>query len=302
MGRKLLLGLLLLAPLGLYPFLSATLPPKLVVPPASSPLAEEHRAAFLSFAATPGQTFPACIPWESMRRIGECQSTEMEDLVKKDPVKFLEVCLARYEKEVQGYRCVFHKHERVNDKLRDPEVILVHFREKPFSVHMNWQKGEDLCIRSMYVAGQYEGKLVARPLFFGRELPVLARRPLDAPDVMSTTRFGIDKFGMYLGAKATLDAIHAAQKAGTLHLKYEGIETVAKAGNRRCYKLVRTPYMPPEEKEGINELTIYIDRATLFQVGSILKDARGEFIAEYFFTEIELNPIFDEKQFTDKAL
>jgi hypothetical protein len=127
-------------------------------------------------------------------------------------------------------------------------------------------------------------------------------RPLDASDVKATSRFGIDKFGMHMGAQDTLQAIHAAQKAGTLHLKYEGIEKVSKAGDRLCYKLVRTPYTPPEEKEGINELITYIDRATLLQVGSILKDAKGEFIGEYFFRDIELNPAFDEAQFTRKKL
>ena len=85
-------------------------------------------------------------------------------------------------------------------------------------------------------------------------------------------------------------------------MKYEGIEKVAKAGDRLCYKLVRTPDEPPEAIEGINELTIYIDRATLLQVGSIVKDAKGEFIGEYFFRDIELNPTFDNEQFTRKKL
>jgi hypothetical protein len=155
----------------------------------------------------------------------------------------------------------------------------------------------------MYVAGENNGCLLARsrvpPLGFRG--PILTR-PLNASDVKSTSRFGIDKFGMYCGAQDTLNAIHKAQKAGTLHLKYHGIEMVEKAGNRLCYKLVRTPYDPPEMKEKINELTIYIDRATLLQVGSILKDEKGEFIAEYFFRDIELNPTFDEGQFTRKKL
>lgn len=303
MGRKLLLGLLLLAPLGFYPALRdnkvhSTIPD----PPARNPLAEEAQVRLHSLALLPGNTFPGCMPWESLRRIGEDQSNKMEELVKKDPVAFLEYCLDRYTKEVQGYRCTFAKQERVNGTLRDYEVIRANFREKPFSVHMEWKEGLDLCFASMFVAGENDGCLLARsrvpPGFRG----LVLKRPLDAADVKRTSRFGIDKFGMYCGAKDTLDAIHKAKEAGTLHLKYHGIEMVEKAGNRLCYKLVRTPYEPPEAKEKINELTIFIDRATLLQVGSILKDEKGEFIAEYFFRDIELNPTFDEGQFTKKKL
>lgn len=306
MGRKLLLGLLLFSPLGFYPILrdngsdtNDTIPD----PPAAKPLPEETLVRMHAFGVLPGQTFPGCLPWESLRRIGEDQSKEMDELAKSDPVKLLERGLERYKAEVQGYRCTFAKQERVNDTLRDYEVIRANFREKPFSVHMEWKEGLDLCFASMYVAGENKDCLLARSRLKPLNIrgPVLSR-PLDAEDVKATSRFGIDKFGMYCGAKDTLDAIHAAQKAGTLHLKYHGIEMVEKAGNRLCYKLVRTPYDPPEAKERINELTIYIDRATLLQVGSILKDAKGEFIAEYFFRNIELNPAFDDAQFTRKKL
>jgi hypothetical protein len=304
MGRKLLLGLLLLAPLGVYPFLRDT---KVhidnpYVPPAANPLSEQAQVALHCFSAIPGPMFPS-IPWEPLRRIAADQSDEFDALVQKDPVQFLERCLAQCQRDAQNYRCIFAKRERVNGSLGKRETILVHFREKPFSVHMEWKDGIQLCFGSLYVEGENGGNLLARSCIpgIGMRGPVLSR-PLDGADVTSTSRFGIDKFGMICGAKDTLEAAKAAQKAGTLHLRYDGIETVEKAGNRLCYKLVRTPYDPPEAKEGINELTIYIDRATLLQVGSILIDAKGEFVAEYFFRDIEINPKFKEGQFTKKAL
>jgi len=304
MGRKLLLGLLLLAPLAFYPLLRNPIPP-LVIPPHSSNkvLSEEQQMAMLALTALPGHSFPAALPWESMRRIGANQSDEMDKLVQTDSILFLEKCLERYKRDVHGYRCHFAKQEKVQGKLREPELLLVNFREKPFSVHMHWKEGQDKAIRSMWVEGKNDSKLVARPLIFGLEAGFIVYRPLDGLDVKMTSRFGINTFGMYKGAEDTLKAIKAAKAAGTLHLKYHGIETVEKAGNRLCYKLVRTPYDPPESgDEQLNELTIYIDRATLMQVGSILKNTSNEFIAEYFFRDIELNPTFDEKQFTDKAI
>lgn len=276
MGWKLLLGLLLLAPLAFYPFLRDTTAynrHNQYIPPPEKPLTAEEE-----------------------------QSREMEKLAKNDPVKLLERGLERYQKEVQGYKLIFIKQEKVNDKLREAEVIRVHFREKPFSVHMNWIEGIDLCYRSLYVEGQNNNRIAVRPCLIGGIHGPILRRPLDAGDVKSSSRFPVTRFGLYAGAKGTLQSIHEAQEKGTLHLRYDGIERVEKAGHRPCYKLVRWKYDPPEEKEGLNELTIYIDQATLFQVGSILRDAKGEFIAEYFFRDIELNPTFDEKQFTEKTL
>ena len=41
---------------------------------------------------------------------------------------------------------------------------------------------------------------------------------------------------------------------------------------------------------------------TLLQAGSLLRDSDGNIIAEYFFRDVELNPEFDEKQFTRDKL
>ncbi len=300
MLRKLLLGLLLLAPLGAYPFLRDTgyvAPPILQIEATRLTKDERLAVACLSFAT--GQAFPGTLPWEPLRHHGEQQSQKLEDLARTKPVEFLEYCMARYEKEVQGYRVIFIKHERVHNKMRPKEKIDVHFREKPFSVHFNWLEGRGKALKTLYVEGQNDGHLKARILAsFG---PIWTVRP-DSVDAMATSRFPITEFGIYKGAKSTLDAIHEAQGKDTLHLKYEGIHKLSQVGDRLCYKLVRTPYNPPEEKEQLNELTIFIDQETLMQVGSILRDTEGKLIAEYFFRVVEWNPTFDAKQFTEKAL
>ncbi len=303
MIRYFMMGLLFLAPLGFYPFLRDAHSPMPVPPPPApgNPLAVEHELALHCFAAQPGYTFPGSLPWESLRRIGDDRSQAMTKLAESDPVEFLKICLERYKKDVQAYRCTFEKREVVKGTERENEIIRAHFREKPFSVHMEWKEGASLCSGSLYVEGENGGNLLARSLIFGVSGPILSR-PLNAADVKSTSRFGIDTFGIYLGQKATYDAIVEAKKDGVLFLNYKGIEPCAKAGNRLCYKFVRTPYEPPDPAEGLNDLTFYIDRATLLQVGSVLTDDKGKFIAEYYFRDIEVNPVIDEKQFTRKAL
>jgi len=49
---------------------------------------------------------------------------------------------------------------------------------------------------------------------------------------------------------------------------------------------VRTPYDPPEIKEGINEWTT-TSTANVAAVGSILKDAKGRIHRGVFFRDIE---------------
>lgn len=302
MGRKLLLGLLLLAPLSLYPLLRDTgeyddNPTD--HPNQPPPLNQDQRLSLACLSIFPGQSFPAAIPWDAMRAIGQSQSEVLENMAKYKPIDFLELCMNRYESEIRGYRCLFDKQERVNGKLLPKERIRVHFREKPFSVHMEWiVPRNNRAFRTLYVEGENNGLLRVRTFVsFG---PVFDKK-VDDPEVKATSRFPITQFGMYIGAKDTLNHMRAADQKGTLHVRYEGIAKVKEAGNRLCYKLVRTPYHPPEE-DGCNELTIYIDRETLLQVGSVVKDSDGTLIADYFFHDIELNPTFSEKQFAKKAL
>ncbi|HZZ82485.1 MAG TPA: DUF1571 domain-containing protein [Gemmataceae bacterium] len=273
MGYKVvLLGILLLSPLVFYPLLRSSTPPPCHIP-------------------VDGQS----------REVQQEEKLTNAELAERKPIEFLEFCLAEYDKKVTtGYRCHFLKQERVKGKLRDSEKLLVNFRAKPFSVHMYWLDGADLCQASLYVEGENDGRLLARSMLFGIPGPVVSR-PLDAADVKATSRFPISEFGMKAGMESTLASMKKAKEKGTLHVRYEGIEKLAKVGDRPCYKLVRTPYDPPEE-DNIMTLTIWIDCDLLMQVGSDLRDANGDLIAEYYFRDIELNPKFSEKQFTRDAL
>lgn len=271
--KVVLLVVVLISPLALYPLLrNSTPPPPLVIP-----------------ADGPG------------REVDKNEQLTNEEMAKQKPVEFLEFCLAEYEKKVTtGYRCHFIKQERVKGNLREPEKLRVNFRTDPFSVHMYWLEGADLCQATLYVQGENDGRLLARSMLFGIPGPIVAR-PLDAKDVQSTSRFPITEFGMKAGMLSTLNSMKKAKTNNTLHVSYEGIEKLEKVGGRPCYKLVRSPYQPPEE-DNINKLTIWIDCDTLMQVGSDLRDVDGELIAEYYFRDIELNPKFDDKQFTRAAL
>jgi hypothetical protein len=305
MCKKLLLGLLFLSPVTFYFFLRDSGNHIDIGPEDTSPLTPDQEQVLACMAIFPGQAFPAAIPWEPMRKIGQQETATFEKLAKDDPLAFLERCLQQYEQEVHGYICVFDKQERVKGQLRQPESILVHFSEKHFCVHMDWIKGAGRldARRALYVKEQDANLLYVRigdPSW--GPLGILPKALTD-PQVTATSRFGIDKFGMYIGAKDTVVEMRRAKENNTLHVKYEGKLRVPECGNRLCYKFVRTPYEPPEAKfDYCNELVVFIDAATHMQVGSILKNDKGELIAYYYFHNITRNPSFKDTQFTKKSL
>lgn len=261
-------------------------------------LARQEILAGMVFATS--QSFPAAVPWAPMQEIGSKGLYTLDYLLHYHPLLFLEMSLARYKHEVRGYTTRFLKRERIGGTLNPPESLDVWFRQQPFSVLMIWLDGTHKSQKALYVAGENNGKLLARGAgYLG--LAGIWTKDINDAEAKRNGLYTIDQFGIGLGTERTVASMKRAKERGTLHLIYEGIFEVPQLGNRACYKFVRTPYEPIEE-EGINELTLYFDRENWLQVGSILKDSQGKLIAEYYFRDLKLNPEFKKDQFTRAAL
>ncbi len=258
-----------------------------------------RQEALAALAVAPVQAFPGSLPWLALNKLAVHREHAIEQLIRNDPTAFLQMCLDRYDSEVHGYTCILQKKERVKGTLRPMEIVEAHFREHPFSVFMEWKKGAEKARRVLYVEGENNDQMLARPA--GLIGFLVVSRAVDAPDVKASGRYLITQFGIKLGTVRTLAAMLKAKARDALHVKYEGVFRVPELGDRPCYKLVRTPYTPVED-EGVNELTIYVDTETWLHTGSILKDSTGKLIAEYFFRNIHLNPTFTSNQFTRSAL
>lgn len=230
----------------------------------------------------------------------ETPAESVEQVLARDPVAFLQMSLKKYDETIKGYAFTFDKHERINGKLRSPEKCEARFREKPFAVHMRWLEGAGLASQVLFVEGENNGKMLARgrgPLqFLG-----IQTRDVDGADAKSSGRFTIAQFGFKKSTERSLASMLKAKERGKLNVKYEGIVPVEKLGGQKCHKIVRTPYDPPEEDE-LTELTLYYDTEHLLQVGAVLRDVKGQLLGEYFFTNVQINPEFTEKQFTRDAL
>jgi len=226
-----------------------------------------------------------------------------EPLPDADPVAFMEKCLDRYNKEVKAYDCIMSKQERVDGRLHPEEIIQAYFKEQPFSVFMRWLKGADRAKCALYVKGENAGKVLVLPALapaWAARFSIVSKDP-DGAEAKQSGRYLITEFGIKIGMVRTLTSWVKARANHALHIEYLGVYRVAKAGERRCYKLRRHPYAHPEE-DGITDLTLYIDCETWLQVGSELRGAGGELIGEYYFRDIHLNPKVAPNQFTRGAL
>jgi len=226
----------------------------------------------------------------------------MVRLAKNDPVAFLEWCLIRYDREVKGYRVRLQKHERIEGKLNPTEDIKVDFQENPFSVLFTYDAEPRPARRVLYVKPEDEkdkGKLIAQLVGLAGLIP-LEVSP-DSKDARETSRYPMYEFGIKVGMQRTLKAWLDARKAGALYVSFLGEEKLANLDGRACWVLKRAPYREPED-DGVTELTMYVDKQTWLQTGSILKDRKGNLIGEYWFRGVDVNPTFEPDTFTRASL
>lgn len=249
--------------------------------------------------ATPtAETFSADVK-PSSPPIGVPDAEALEKSLRDRPLAYLAESIQKYDKDVRGYSLTFYKRERLGGTLQPHEKVEVHFRESPFSVQMRWIEGAKLANKVLYVEGENEGKMLAKP----RGLLAIAgivTRDVDGADAKSSGRYTIAQFGFKRSTQRSLASMTKAQERGALHLKYAGVVAVPQLGGQKCRTFVRSPYDPPEE-DGLNELTLYFDDRGL-QVGSILRDTKGELLGEYFFYDLKLNPEWPANQFRREGL
>jgi hypothetical protein len=241
---------------------------------------------------------PASVPETVSRPQGTAQAIPEE--LGGDPVAFLELCLQRYESEVTtGYRTTMRKQETIKGKERPVEILDVCFREKPFSVYFQWVQGPTEALdprRTLYVEGETRDNMWVVTGF-----PVAVLIGLDDDRVTSRSLQRITDFGFRKSTERVYRGWKLAQQEGTLHVEYLGVHPVLETGDRPCHVLRRTKYAKVPQ-DGVEDLTLYFDRDTLLQIGSVLRDRHGKLIGKYFFRNVELNPDFPPWQFTREAL
>jgi hypothetical protein len=230
---------------------------------------------------------------------------EMKRLAASDPTVFLEHCLRRYYQEVQGYHLIMQKQERINGSLHDKELVEVYFKEQPHSVFLRWIQGALKAERSLYVEDESNPKriILARPSTAALRWTMgdISEQPVDGFFPKQSGRFTLDQFGLKKATERYLASWRTAQEKGELDVKFIGLHRLPEANNKEVYHFLRR-CAAPEGNDGVMEQTLYIDKATWLQLGSVIKGKKGELLGEYYFRDIEINPKFKPNQFQREAL
>ncbi len=218
-----------------------------------------------------------------------------------DPVDFLKECLRRFdERNIAGYEMVMLKQERLGGQLQPSEEIEVRYRTKPHSVVLKWIKGERKATSAMFVEGENNNMLLIHPAgIAGRLIKVVERDP-EGEDAKQSGRYSMREFGLRATMQRTLGGFERAKALGTSKMSYLGVLKVKELNDRLCYAFKRIDAQPQED--GFSDVTIYIDKETWIQVGTLLKADDGKVIAEYLFRDIKFNPTFKPEQFTRAIL
>ncbi len=244
------------------------------------------------------------VPWFSL---GLTRLDDVERLIVLDPMAFVEKCQNRYDESVHGYTCTFFKHEvvrlsKTSSKQRAPETIAVCFREEPrYSVYFKWVKGgEPIPRRTLYVAGQNQGKLVLPlPEPFNLQDP-------EGTEAKKRSRYPITQFGMRMGMQHLFESWRGSQLAHVnLSVRYLGKQTPPD-DDQLGYK-IESIREEPEPLDGVTRADLYVSVKDLLLIRSELyaKNPGGDDerrIAIYHFKDIKLNPEFDAGQFDPEIL
>jgi hypothetical protein len=224
----------------------------------------------------------------------------MAQLAAKDPIAFLENCVRRYDRDVQGFKLRFYKRERIDGKMNGAEEIDVCFRDKPHSVLMRWVEGARKAKAALYVEGENEGKVLVKPAGLA-SVAGIVKRDVEGSDAKKSGRYTMKQFGLKNATLRALNSWKTAKADDGLHVELLGEEKVKDAGDKTCWVLKRSKYKKPEN-DGVVETTLYIDKETWLQVGSVVRGEDGKLIGEYYFRDIQLNPKYDDDQFEKSAL
>src|SRR5205085_11055163 len=134
----------------------------------------------------------------------------------------------------------------------------------------HWLRGARKADSVLYVAGQNKDMMLVHPTgLAGAFVKVVSRDP-EGDEARQAGRYTIKEFGLKKAMARALKDWKAARDQGTLQVEYLGIRKVREAGDRLCYTLHRTQ---KADQEGLTDITIYIDKETWLQVGTVQKDA-----------------------------
>lgn len=211
---------------------------------------------------------------------------------------------------IPGYTATFHRRERVNGRLLEPESIRVAVRHAPFSVHMRWRE-EEGGREVLYVEGQNGGKMLVRLAGWkARMLPAISLDP-ESPRALDVSRHPATRFGLLTMCRELLED-RLAERAGGGRIRWRMAEDQRYFGRDCTYFAIEyaTPNESGASRDYRKSVQIF-DRETSLPIwvanygwpadgdefaGPESLDA-ATLLEHYVYAELDLAPQFSDLEF-----
>ncbi|GMV97024.1 MAG: hypothetical protein AMXMBFR83_13830 [Phycisphaerae bacterium] len=231
----------------------------------------------------------------------------LEALAARDPLGFLQMALDRYDRSVRDYTCTFTKQELIGGKLSSEQVMEAYFREKPYSVRLDWIKNADKCRRVLYVEDRWveDGRQMAvvEPAGAIAQLFVShVMRPINGDDARKSSRRTLDQFGLRNSLLLSLKYAKLAQEKRVLDFSFRGTGEVDQRPT-----LIFERRLPYEKEGGLwpdRVLVIHLDREWLIPLlcVSYSDDDKKALLGRYHISNLKLNANLADTVFTKEGM
>ena len=223
-------------------------------------------------------------------KAAEISDSEFVNYAKTDYPKLIETMIISYDNRIIDYTGTLHKQERVNGKLRKPQTTDFKFRNRPFSIFMQWTKNPGKIDRLLFVKGQNKNKMVVHPTGIASFLKSVERPPA-CKEVFKANLRSCDKFGI----RNMLQRLKTNSK--TAQTTYLGETLVA---NRPCIAIEAIVPMADKPNE-FTKMIIKVDLAYRIPVSVTSLGKNGNLLSTYTYTNLKFNTNLTDADFTKKA-
>ncbi len=214
-------------------------------------------------------------------------------LAAEDHAKLLTMLIERYDGSITDYTGVLNKTERLKGKLTPRQRIAFKFRQKPFSVYMEWLENPLGAHKLLYVEGRHGGKMLAHPTGLMSWTRSVKIDP-EGKQAAKSSLYPVTWFGFRSNMLRTLEVYKEAAEKGHVKAGFAGPETI---DGRKYITLDRT--LPSDEYEN-PRLIIRIDLEYLLPTRIIAYDASGNLISSYAYNDLTFNTHMTDKDFDAK--
>lgn len=257
-------------------------------------------------AATVVVKNPANAAFASVAPSGVLAGESLEDRAARDPLQFFDDAIERYDRTVRDYTCVFTKQERIGGKLGPEQVTNAMFREKPFSVRLEWVKNADKCDRVLYVADRWvennQQMAVVEPGALARLFVSHVMRPIHGKDALKSSRRTVDQFGLRNAMVLAAKYARLSRERGILDFSYKGKGEVD--GRETLVFERRLPYTGEGGEWPDRALVVHIDKEMLVPTLCLCyaDDQQQVLLGKYMSTNIRLNVNLPDSTFTKEGM